>query len=551
MQNLLAVCRRNASVIGSSLHRSFTARSLSRTLPRIITLRSKESACAFSTQINRTSAKPKLAEHDLNTLDREALLRFIISQDAPTSDSGSSGEAPSSGTGPTQASPIDVKPESEQPQSTESVDGESKNEPELTPSQIVGELDRFIVGQIQAKKSVAIAMRNRWRRHRLPPNLVREVIPKNILMIGPTGVGKTEIARRLAKLTNAPFVKVEATKYTEVGFHGKDVDMMIRELVEVAILNVKASRKKKMKQKIDQAVEEALLRSILGKNGAETESFRPMLRAGALESVHVEIDVPIKEAESGNPNDMMLLNVKRVFGLRRTEKRKMTVAEARPILEEIETEKLSSNEDVVKEAIKIAESDGIVFIDEIDKICARPGDRYSADASAEGVQRDLLPLIEGSTINTKYGNVETDHILFIASGAFHAVKPSDLLPELQGRLPIRVELKALTEQDLYRILTEPEQNLIIQQKALMKTEGVELEFTDDAVKEIARVAAEVNRTLENIGARRLHTVVERIMEDISFDGPTLKGQKIVVDVSKVKEKVSHLQQKTDLSRYVL
>lgn len=436
----------------------------------------------------------------------------------------------------------------------------------MTPRELVAELDKHIIGQANAKRSVAIAMRNRWRRHRLPANLREEVMPKNILMVGPTGSGKTEIARRLAKLTNAPFVKVEATKFTEVGFHGRDVDSIIRDLVRSSIALTRQRRRRENKEKIGALVDERILDALLGKPSPDAvlgnspsdvkfrEDMRQQLRGGALDSTMISVELPIKEQEPQMGGAMKFLFVTSSRPGRKTEHREMPISEARPLLEEQEAEKLFSGDDVVREAIRHAESDGIVFLDEIDKIVSDKSGSFgrSADASAEGVQRDLLPLIEGSTVSTKYGNVNTDHILFIASGAFHSVKPSDMLAELQGRLPIRVELKALTEQDFFRILTETENNLIKQQAALLKAENVDLEFTPDAIREVARVAYELNNSVENIGARRLHAVIERIVEEISFEAADMPaGSKITVDVQIVKTRVGELLKKTDLTRYIL
>eukprot|EP00617_Octactis_speculum_P002273 CAMPEP_0185775814 /NCGR_PEP_ID=MMETSP1174-20130828/83374_1 /TAXON_ID=35687 /ORGANISM="Dictyocha speculum, Strain CCMP1381" /LENGTH=500 /DNA_ID=CAMNT_0028463511 /DNA_START=23 /DNA_END=1525 /DNA_ORIENTATION=+ len=429
----------------------------------------------------------------------------------------------------------------------------------LKPKAIVTQLDNYIVGQSDAKRAVAIAMRNRWRRHQLPDDLKAEVIPKNILMIGPTGCGKTEIARRIAKLSQAPFIKVEATKFTEVGFHGRDVDQIIRDLVEVSLSLTKKRKAEIFLPEVQRITEERILTFLTGPSTENREAFRQLLREGALDerSIEVELRQPNASVPPGiiqvdNPISVMEVigKFQKNFPKQKTESKKMSIKEARPLIEEQELEKLMENIDIKKEAITAVEESGIVFIDEIDKICSS-GQFRGADASAEGVQRDLLPLIEGSTINTKHGNINTDYILFIASGAFHHCKPSDLLAELQGRLPIRVELQGLTESDMYRILTEPVTNLIRQQQELMKTEGVELIVQEDAIREVARVATEVNRTLENIGARRLHTIIERIMEEISFDAAEQEGTTIVIDEEKVKERVSDMLIQSDLSKYIL
>jgi ATP-dependent HslUV protease ATP-binding subunit HslU len=384
-----------------------------------------------------------------------------------------------------------------------------------------------------------------------------EVMPKNILMIGPTGVGKTEIARRLAKLVNAPFIKVEATKYTETGFHGKDVDSIIQDLVEQALTLIRSRKRLQLKKQIERNVEKRILEALIGKTTDKRRraTFREHYRMGALDEQLVYMEVPVKEPEMTNTSPSgITINLSQMMlqrkGQNATEKRKMKVSECRSLVEEMETEKLVNTDDVVKEALEAVQQDGIVFLDEIDKICSS-GDRYSADASAEGVQRDLLPLIEGSTISTKHGNVETDHILFIASGAFHSVKPSDLLAELQGRLPIRVHLTALTQGDFYRILTEPENNLIKQQQLLMATEGVTVQFKDEAVKELAKVAFDVNSTVENIGARRLHTVIERVMEEVSFDATTKSGTTFEVNEQYVRDRVSEMLKAKDLKRFLL
>jgi ATP-dependent HslUV protease ATP-binding subunit HslU len=445
----------------------------------------------------------------------------------------------------------------EQKEGAKLAEGESKTAEEkkaMKPKEIVAELDRFIVGQKDAKRAVAIALRNRWRRHRLDASLKDEVIPKNILMVGPTGVGKTEIARRLAKIANAPFIKVEATKFTEVGFHGRDVDQIIKDLVEQSLHLTKTKKRAQLKEKVQAQVEEKILDALVGKGDEKEvarnrENYREYLRKGQLEQQSVDIDIPQKD--QSERSEMIGQLIIGQLLRERNQKRKLTINECRPLLEEAETDRLLSTDDVTKEALKAVEEDGIVFLDEIDKICNPSHLRHGPDASAEGVQRDLLPLIEGCAIQTKHGTVQTDHILFIASGAFHSCKPSDLLSELQGRLPIRVELKDLTEEDFYRILTEPESNLIKQQVALMSTENVKLKFDDSAIKEIARVAREVNTSVENIGARRLHTVIERIVDDISFDAPEKSGTEIVVAQDLVKEKVGSLLKKTDMKRFII
>ncbi|KAK4529536.1 hypothetical protein CCYA_CCYA01G0393 [Cyanidiococcus yangmingshanensis] len=440
----------------------------------------------------------------------------------------------------------------------------------LTPRAVVSELDRYIVGQTEAKRAMAIALRNRWRRHQLPAELREEVAPKNILLCGPTGVGKSEIARRLAKLVDAPFVKTEASKYTEVGFHGRDVDQIIRDLAENAILLVKQKQRKRLKTEIEKLVEDRILDELTGPAAREStrESFRHLLRKGALEDREIEVEEPrplnnrpsFLQLGDANAERMteMIRSLDRIFTIQRSAsghaaspKRRMKIRDARRVIEEAEAERLLSDDSLVRMALQLTEQDGIVFLDEIDKICTPSHYRHGADASAEGVQRDLLPLLEGTTVSTKYGNVNTDHILFVAAGAFHQCKPSDLMAELQGRLPIRVELRGLNEADLYRILTEPENSLLKQQIALLRTEGIDLEFTDAAIHEMAAIAAEVNTTVENIGARRLHTVVERIIETISFEAPEMRGQHVVIDVVNVRDALGGMLLKTDLSRFVL
>ena len=432
----------------------------------------------------------------------------------------------------------------------------------LSPREIVSELDRYVIGQEQAKRAVAVALRNRWRRQALSDDMKEEVLPKNILMIGPTGVGKTEISRRLSKLAQAPFIKVEATRFTEVGYVGRDVEQIIRDLIEIAIAMEKEKRRKEVHAKAQQAAEDKVLDALVGKKAslATRESFRKRLRSGDLDNNEIEIEV--NELKSGMPSfeipgmpgaNIGMVNLGDMLGKSmgsKGKKKKMSVKESHEILIAQESDKMIEEDKIIKEAKESTENNGIVFLDEIDKVSGRT-DRVGGDVSREGVQRDLLPLIEGTTVNTKYGPVKTDHILFIASGAFQLAKPSDLLPELQGRLPIRVELKALTEDDFKRILKEPDNSLIKQYKELLKTENVDLDFSDDGIDMLAKLSTEINSTVENIGARRLHTIIEKVLEEISFNASDKSGEKIIINADYVRKNLGDLIKDTDLSKFIL
>ena len=440
---------------------------------------------------------------------------------------------------------------------------ESSKVSALSPREIVSELDRYVIGQKEAKKAVAVALRNRWRRQALSDEMKDEVLPKNILMIGPTGVGKTEISRRLSKLAEAPFIKVEATRFTEVGYVGRDVEQIIRDLIEIAIAMERERRRKEVKAKAELKAEEKVLDALVGNKAsvATRESFRKRLRSGDLDDNEIEIEVQntstgmqsfeIPGMPGGNVGMVNLGDILgKSIGNKKGKKKKMNVKESHDILVAQESDKMIEEDKIIQEAKKATEENGIVFLDEIDKVSAR-SDRVGGDVSREGVQRDLLPLIEGTTVSTKHGPIKTDHILFIASGAFQLAKPSDLLPELQGRLPIRVELNALKEEDFIRILKEPDNSLIKQYRALLKTENVNLDFTDDGIDKLAKISAEVNASVENIGARRLHTIIEKVLDDISFNATDRAGETIIINEKYVEDNLGNLVKDTDLSKFIL
>ena len=448
---------------------------------------------------------------------------------------------------------------------------ETTNETNQTPKEIVSSLDRYIVGQNEAKKAVAIALRNRWRRLQLGDDLRDEILPKNIIMIGPTGVGKTEIARRIARLVSAPFIKVEASKFTEVGYVGRDVESIIRDLADYSVNMVRQELIARKQEQAEAMVEERLLDLLLppvkkeeGEEAPESnptrEKFREKLRSGVLEEKMVELKVaerasgPVMELMPISMNDNMDMNIRDMLSNimpKKQKNRRVSIADARGILQQEEVGKLIDMEEVTREAVKRVEENGIVFLDEVDKIASRRSQSHGPDVSREGVQRDLLPIVEGSTVNTKYGPIRTEHILFIAAGAFHLSKPSDMIPEMQGRFPIRVELESLSQEDFVRILTEPKNALIVQYTELLKTEQVTLEFTDDAVQEIARVSCKINEDSENIGARRLHTIMEQLLEEVSFEAPDLEGQTITITPEYINGRISSLMKNQDLSRYIL
>jgi len=428
----------------------------------------------------------------------------------------------------------------------------------MTPTEMVAYLDRYIIGQHEAKKAVANALRMRWRRQQLSPELREDIMPKNILMVGPTGCGKTEIARRLSKLVDAPFIKVEATKFTEVGFHGRDVDQIIRDLVEMAIKRQRSKLEEELTPKAEKAVEQTILDALMGNLTMESEknTWLNHLRNGLLDDRMITVEIPFSEGEAagtgefGREQGAKAIKMS-VLGDRRSEKRKLPIKDARTKLLQVALDKMINQDMITTKSIEAVEQEGIVFIDEIDKLCNKNGSFHGADASAEGVQRDLLPIIEGCDVSTRYGNVKTDHILFICSGAFHSVKPRDLLAELQGRLPVRVSLHPLTIHDFVRILQEPKHNLIFQNKEMMKTEDIDLRFDEDAVKEIAKVSWDINSHVENIGARRLHTVLEKVMEEISYEAPDRNGETVEITSDSVRNSLGDMLKKNDLSKFIL
>ncbi|GHP10814.1 hypothetical protein PPROV_000954500 [Pycnococcus provasolii] len=538
----------------------------------------------ISTRSTHTTSPPLLLHHRHH---RSSHQRSFASSSASGSSSGSSTTTTTTTTTTPKKITVEITTDTvDDSDEDDDEDAEATEGADMTPKAVVKQLDRYIVGQPDAKRAVAVALRNRWRRHQVAAPMRDEIMPKNILMVGPTGCGKTEIAKRLAKLADAPFLKVEATKFTEVGFHGRDVDQIIRDLVENAIALERVKAKRRLAAAVSAAVEQRLVEALVGADAdtGTVEQFRTLLRNGDLDERTVDVEVPPSNASSkgvlstGGNGELhagmqeLVIKVDQIFGSKgkgggRMEKRRMTVKEARPILEEMEYDKSLSPDTLARDALVSAEQDGIVVIDEIDKIVSSNDHRHGADASSEGVQRDLLPIVEGTVVNTKYGNVDTSHILFICSGAFHSTKPSDMLAELQGRLPIRVELQGLTKRDLFRILTEPDYNMIRQQQELLRSEGIDLHFEEDAVDAIAQVAFEVNRTMDNIGARRLHTIVEKILEELSFDAPDWarderrrlreeKGERpevvrFTVDKAYVEAKVRHLLETSDVSKFIL